>query len=99
MSREPEELFLFDLPLGPPPVVRSRRTTRSEAPTRRSSCRSARPESLPLGEAELDPVRRESRRAARTRLWAMLVAAARGPILVPRAGIAKSRRSRPRASR
>ena len=59
MSREPEEPFLFDLPLSAPPPVAtsisaSGETPRAEASTRRSARRSARPESLPLfGDAEL----------------------------------------------
>lgn len=88
MSREPEEPFLFDLPLSGPPPVGPQPTdnARSEAPTRRSSRRSARPESLPLfGEAELDPVRREAAAPPEPVYAAMPVAAARGPIPVPRA--------------
>jgi uncharacterized RDD family membrane protein YckC len=56
MSREPEEPFLFDLPLSaPPPLVPTTAqssavggSSRSEGSTRRGSRRGARPESLPL---------------------------------------------------
>ena len=63
MSREPEEPFLFDLPLsGPPPAAPAAGDgPRGEPAARRSSRRSPRPESLPLfGAAELAAARPEA---------------------------------------
>ncbi len=88
MSREPEEPFLFDLPLsGPPPAAPPAADgPRGEAPARRSARRSARPESLPLfGEAELEAARPESVASPGPSYAAIPVAAARGPVPVPRA--------------
>lgn len=80
MTREPEEPFLFDLPLaGPPPAVSD--AQRGEGAARRASRRSARPESLPLfdddelPEPRLEPVAGESAHAT---------PAPRGPVPVPR---------------
>lgn len=94
MSREPEEPFLFDLPLsGPPPLSPAPQgagdTARPEGSGRRSARRGARPESLPLfGETELAATRLESPRP--TPDYAVLpaasaaAAAVRGPVPVPR---------------
>ncbi|MBP7587432.1 MAG: RDD family protein [Thermoanaerobaculia bacterium] len=95
MSREPEEPFLFDLPLSPPPPVAtsisaSGETPRAEASTRRSARRSARPESLPLfGDAELaaappEPATTAPAYAALPVPPPAAVAPARGPVPVPR---------------
>ncbi len=88
MSREPEEPFLFDLPLsGPPPAVPPAADgPRSEAPTRRSARRGPRPESLPLfGEAELEAARPDTNPSPGASYAPIPVAAARGPVPVPRA--------------
>jgi uncharacterized RDD family membrane protein YckC len=91
MSREPEEPFLFDLPLsGPPPLTAPQgagESARPEGSGRRSARRVARPESLPLfGEAELAATRLEGPTPAPD--YAVLpvasAAAARGPVPVPR---------------
>ncbi|MEO8196684.1 MAG: RDD family protein [Thermoanaerobaculia bacterium] len=87
MSREPEEPFLFDLPLsGPPPVVpQASDAPRSEAPSRRSARRNARSESLPLfGETELDAAPPDNVPSPGPAYAAIPVAAARGPVPVPR---------------
>ncbi|MEO7794816.1 MAG: RDD family protein [Thermoanaerobaculia bacterium] len=84
MSREPEEPFLFDLPLsGPPPAAPpGSESPRGDGQSRRSARRNARPESLPLfGEAELavarpDPTSPEA-------VYAPVPS--RGPVPVPRA--------------
>lgn len=86
MTREPEEPFLFDLPLsGPPPapVSAPADSSRAEAASRRSARRGGRPESLPLfGEEELAAARPEAVRPEFPA--AMPVAPARGPVSVPR---------------
>jgi len=94
MSREPEEPFLFDLPLsGPPPLAPPVQTpgepARADGGGRRGARRSARPESLPLfGEAELAATQRET--AVPVPAYAALpvspaaVSSARGPVPVPR---------------
>jgi uncharacterized RDD family membrane protein YckC len=82
MTREPEEPFLFDLPLsGPPP---SAAAARSEVPSRRGGRRAARPESLPLfGEEDFDPSE-ASPESDDSSHQGMPVAPARGPVPVPR---------------
>ena len=94
MTREPEEPFLFDLPLsGPPPAAPpSGEPARGETSARRIARRAARPESLPLfGDEELTESRpapaaaRVSPEASPSSLFgAMPVAQARGPVPVPR---------------
>ena len=94
MTREPEEPFLFDLPLsGPPPAAPpSGEPARGETSARRIARRAARPESLPLfGDEELTESRpapaaaRVSPEASPSSLFgAMPVALARGPVPVPR---------------
>ncbi len=99
MSREPEEPFLFDLPLsGPPPVAPpAPDALRGEPSARRSGRRSARPESLPLfGDQELSPAASspsgsgadselDPSPSALAAMPAMPLAPARGPVPVPRA--------------
>lgn len=95
MSREPEEPFLFDLPLaGPPPsapptLASPVDTPRGEGHPRRAGRRPARPESLPLfGEAELAAAPADAAHAADAAdaVYAAIPAApARGPVGVPRA--------------
>ena len=82
MTREPEEPFLFDLPLsGPPPAAAA---SRSEASSRRSGRRAARPETLPLfGEADGEPSAAASE-SLEPSYAEMPVAPARGPVPVPR---------------
>lgn len=90
MTREPEEPFLFDLPLsGPPPAAPPPADgARGEPSTRRNARRAARPESLPLfGDEELALARPEPgalEAAPRASFAAMPVAPARGPVPVPR---------------
>lgn len=90
MSREPEEPYLFDLPLaGPPPgVAAPSEGARSETGSRRSARRSARPESLPLfGEPVLEspePLASETRLPAPSFAPIPAAPAARGPVAVPR---------------
>lgn len=92
MTREPEEPFLFDLPLSvPPPSAPSAGDSpRGETPPRRSSRRGARLESLPLfGEPEATSAPAASlseseREPLQVAFAAMPVAAARGPVPVPR---------------
>ena len=82
MTREPEEPFLFDLPLsGPPPAVAE--AHRGDGSPRRSSRRSARPESLPLfGDDDL-PLSRPEPLALEPSYPAMPAATSRGPVPVP----------------
>ena len=82
MTREPEEPFLFDLPLaGPPP---SAAALRGESPPRRGVRRAARPESLPLfGESDVEAADSSSE-SLESSFAEIPVAPARGPVPVPR---------------
>ncbi len=83
MTREPEEPFLFDLPLsGPPPALAD--AHRGESPARRGSRRSARPESLPLFDDDELPPSGSEPVASEPSHGARPPAAPRGPVPVPR---------------
>ena len=87
MTREPEEPYLFDLPLsGPPPAASPvEESSPRDSPVRRGARRARRPESLPLfGDAELAASGAEPE-ATEPSFAAMPVILAKGPVPVPRA--------------